>query len=216
MNEVAIDTKLQTQIEAAITKTNELTVDTQEKLTQATDIVKFIKEKAKQVEAARKELVDPLNAHVKNINARFKALSEPLDAAEANLKGKILTFQRKLEAELRAEEERKRKEAEAEAKAQAEAAREIGLESQAAMIEASAALVAKNPIAIEKVRGGFTGAVSSIVKRWKADVIDSKLLAQNHPELVLPNMVAINKLISSGVRELAGVEIKQEESLAIR
>lgn len=216
MNEIVIDNKLQTQIEAAVTKSNDIVIDTEETLTQATDIVKFIKEKAKQVEKARKELVDPLNSHVKNINARFKHLSEPLEKAESILKGKMLIFQRELETKRRAEEEVKRKELEEFTRKAAEDAKATGDIETAKEIDKATDIMLAKPIELEKVRGGATGAVSSITKRWKAEVIDIQALAAARPDLILPNMPLINNLVRAGVRNLEGVEIKQEEGLAIR
>jgi hypothetical protein len=79
------------------------------------------------------------------------------------------------------------------------------------------ARVEKEEVKIEAVRGGNTGALSTITKRWKAtEILDIQALAQAYPELVLPNMVEINKLVNSGIRELAGVKIEQVDNLSIR
>jgi hypothetical protein len=72
------------------------------------------------------------------------------------------------------------------------------------------------PVEIEKVRGGATGAVSSITKRWSYRVTDIATLAKARPDLVVDNSSMIRKQISAGIREIPGLEIFQEEHLAIR
>lgn len=215
MNEISIDIKLQTAVDAAVSKANSMVVDTEETLTLATDIVKFIKEKAKQVEKERKDFVDPLNAHLKTINAKFKTLSEPLEAAEQILKGKMLTFQRKLEAENRAIEEAKRKEVEKYALEIAEKARLEGDEATANTMENQLEKIMEQPVNIEKVRGSVTGAVSSIQKRWTFEIIDIQALAQARPELIEAKSGDIRKQISAGIRDIPGIRIYQEESMRI-
>lgn len=216
MNEITLNNQLETQIQAAIKKTATFVVASEKDLEQATDICKFIKEKIKQVESARKELVNPLNAHVDNINAKFKTLSDPLKKAEITIKSNMLSFQQKLEAERRAEEEAKRKELEEFTRKAAEEARAIGDIETAKEIDKATNIMINKPIELERVRGGATGAVSSITKRWKAKIINIEELAKARPDLIQPDMIAINKLVSAGVRDIAGVEIYQEENLAIR
>ncbi len=217
-NIIQIDEKLQSHITMAVQRAKELVILNEQDLTTSTDIVKFIKEKAKQVEAQRKNFVDPINASVKNINAQFKALSEPLDEAEKLLKGKILDFQRKLEAEKRAIEEAKRKEVEEMARQAAEAQKQAGeiTEQQAEIFNRQLDIAMQKPVEIEKVRGSATGAVSSITKRWTFKVVDIQALAASRPDLVEVISVNVRREIQNGVREIAGLEIYQEESLSIR
>lgn len=216
MNEIVIDNKLEAAVKAAVTKADSIVVDTEESLLTATDIVKFIKEKSKHIEKERKGLVDPLNTHVKMINARFKHLSEPLDAAENILKGKMLTYQRQLEAQRRAAEEKKRKEVEKYAQEIVEQHREEGNEQLANTLTSQLAVAMKQPVEIEKVRGAATGAVSSITKRWTFKVTDIKALANTRPDLVEAVSAQIRKEIAAGAREIIGLDIYQEESVSIR
>ncbi len=203
---------------AAVQKAKEIEILTEQDLTTSTDIVKFIKEKAKQVETQRKNFVDPINASVKNINAQFKALSEPLDEAEKILKSKILDFQRKLEAEKRAIEEAKRKEVEEMARKAAEQQVESGeiTQQQAEIFNKQLDFAMQKPIEIEKIRGSATGAVSSIAKRWTYKVVDIQKLANARPDLVEEISSLIRKEIAAGVRNIDGLEIYQEETVSIR
>src|SRR5262249_35178220 len=79
---------------------------TRQDLSEATDLVKLIKVRAKEIEEERVSIVKPFNDGVKQINARFKAMLGPLEEAEADIKGKMLVFQK--EEERKAEAERKR------------------------------------------------------------------------------------------------------------
>lgn len=213
---IKIDDTLQNHVSVAVKKANEIVIATEQDLTTSTDIIKFIKEKAKQVEAQRKNFVDPINASVKNINATFKTLSEPLENAEKILKGKMLDFQRKLEAEKRAAIEAERREVEEYAKQIAEKHIEEGRLEQAATLINQLDTAMQKPVEIEKVRGGATNAVSSITKRWTFKVIDIQILAASRPDLVEVISAQVRKEISAGARKIAGLEIYKEESLSIR
>ncbi|MGL4999501.1 MAG: hypothetical protein ACRC5T_11080 [Cetobacterium sp.] len=217
-NIIQIDEKLQSHVSAAVQKASEIIIQSESDLTTSTDIVKFIKEKAKQVEIQRKNFVDPINASVKNINAQFKALSEPLEKAEAVLKGKMLDFQRKLEAEKRVIEEIKRKEVEELARQQTELQKQAGeiTEQEAITFNKQLDFAMTKPIEVDKVRGSATGATSSIRKRWTFKVTDIKALANARPDLVEVLSVNVRREIANGTRELAGIEIYQEDELAIR
>lgn len=56
-----------------------------EDLSEATDLVKLIKTRARGIEDERTRLVKPFNDGVKRINARFKQMLEPLDSAERDI-----------------------------------------------------------------------------------------------------------------------------------
>lgn len=219
-NIIQIDDKLQMHVNIAVQKANEIIIVTEEDLTKSADIVKFIKEKAKQVETERKNFVDPINASVKNINAQFKALFEPLEKAESILKSKMLEFQKKLEAEKRAIEEAKRKEVEEFARRQAEEQAKAGELSQQDLaafnrhLELGFAMA--KPVEIEKVRGAVTGATSSIRKRWTFKVVDIKALANARPDLVEIISANVRREIANGARNIEGLEIYQEDKIAIR
>lgn len=209
------EVKIQSQSEIAIQKANALVVDSEEKLTLATDILDFIKKKFKQADAERSAIVKPFNDGVKAINARFKTITEPLAKAESDLKSKMLQYQRELERQRREVEEAKRKEVEQYAKDIAEKQKAEGDQAGAAILINQLQKAMQEPIQIDKVRGS-TGAVSTIRKNWTYKVVDIKALAQARPELVVEISSEVRKLINAGARDVPGLEIYQEESLSIR
>lgn len=111
------------------------TIDCPEMYEAAAEDLKAVKTKWKDIEAKRKEIVEPLNKAVKAVNDLFRAPLDYLTQAESVLKGALLTYdaeqerlrkieQERLEAIARAEQARLRAEAEAAEKAQREARQE--------------------------------------------------------------------------------------------
>lgn len=180
----------------------------------AVDILSTIKERLKSIETKRTEMVKPLNDHVKILNAGFKAAAEPLQDADKSLRPKVTAFQQKLESEKhqKAEEERKRREEELLAAADKKE-EEGNTEGAGRLLDMAVSVKAKVE---ESGRGGFTGAKSSLVSRWVFEVTDIQALARENPELIMVDSVKVNALIKSGVRELAGVNIRQEQTLSVR
>jgi len=86
------------------------TIDTAEGEALAVDGLAFIQTVSRNLERARKELVDPLNKKVKDTNATFKAITEPIDAAEERVKTALLDWRRRERDRIAAEQERVRRE----------------------------------------------------------------------------------------------------------
>lgn len=103
---------------------------------QAAELLQRIAAERKAAEAARVELVKPLNDHVKHINSRFREATGPAEEADKIVRGKLLAWreeqerlrreeQARLERERQAEQRRldeERAAAEAKARAEREAA----------------------------------------------------------------------------------------------
>ena len=153
----------------------------------AANIAKLLSEAIKVAEDERKKIVKPINDSVKLINTRFKSLTDPLDTALATVKSKLLQFRR--------EQDKIRM-------AQAEAARLAAVESAAPVVAA--------PVS-PQTKGQFGSA--STRKRWVFSLVD---ITKVSPDLLMVNAVAVNKLISDGVRELLGLKIYQDEDITIR
>lgn len=188
----------------------------QDGLNIATDLLKEIKERIKSSEKKRKELVKPINDGVKAINTSFKEVSNPLEVAESLIKDKMLPVQQKLMKEERERAEAERKAREAELLAAAEIKNEVGQDDAADKLLDMAVSVKAKVNNSDIGRAGFSGAKSSITKRWTYDLIDIVELAKARPDLIEVNNVAINKAIRDGNREIRGLKIYQKETISVR
>ena len=101
----------------ALTWANELVVENQGDLDEATAIISTMKKRTKAIEDARKFLVGPLNAHVKKINDIFRAPKDNFDLAEKKAKQICTGFV--VAEQAKAREEQRRLDAEAERKRRA-------------------------------------------------------------------------------------------------
>jgi predicted secreted protein len=198
---------------------------TRHDLSHATDMVKIIKTRSKEIEEERTKLVKPFNEGVKAINARFKAMTAPLEEAEASIKAKMLTFQK--EEERRAMEEAKRLEKvrlEAEEKARkesAELADKLMAENGDSGDIRNMPLPTAPAVAIvaplhRPTTYGQTGAVSTVKKVWTFEVTDIRALAAARPDLVLSNDVEINREIRGKGGDIAGLRIYEKEIMQVR
>lgn len=188
-----------------------------------------IKSFQKKVEQLRKDLTAPLNERVKEINSHAKKIMAPLEQAEAHIK-KELTEREKQLAQIREEEfqkakaERERKEAEA-----AEVAHQKAKEAEAmAMFGAGEdAEIAKVEAEVVHERGLEEAAkdhkatvrsidsmkVSGARKTWTFKFVEAGLIPR---EYLAPDPTLIRAAIRNGVREIPGLEIFEETSIALR
>lgn len=194
---------------------------------------KEAKHYAKLVEEKRKELVKPLNDQVNAINEYAKQISEPLKTAEMHIKSQLVAHEQKLEAirreeQKRLEEERRRKEEELAKKQQfdreqAEIARAFApsdeddknLKRQELVAEAAAnreqhqlqRQIRSDEKAIEANR------VSGTRKVWKFAIEEAGLVPR---EFLVVDEQAVRRAVAAGVREIPGVRIFEETSIALR
>lgn len=224
MNNVAIKLESEKELEILsnagelIQMADRVVINSHEDNEKASDLVKFIKTCFKKAEDDRKGITDPLNAVIKNINARYKKITEPLESAEKKVKSAMLTYAQEQRRIAEQEEAARRAAAEVEALERA-----VKLEEENKLAEAdiivdrvieqnSAPMVAAQS---QPIRGNF-GSTSSIKKSWAFEVTDIKALANANPLLVIENAVAIREQIRLGVREIAGVRIFEQETMAVR
>ena len=103
-------------LKAQITKLSkaagELSVDSDEELTQANNILSDLKKVKKQIKERKEDITKPLNEALKSARALFKPVEDDFDTAEATIKDKMLDYH--------TEQERKREEAEAKIEARRE------------------------------------------------------------------------------------------------
>lgn len=175
------------------TKINQLTeaadraeIKTQEDYEKGVTLQKFLQEAKKRAEEERKALVSPFNNGVKAINDRFKQLTEPLDRAKSVIGSKMLAF---VQAERAKEAERAKK-----------------------LAEESEAPVAPAETQVGKARGSHAGS-AHVRKTWNFRVTDESKVPR---EYLVVSDALIRAAVKAGKREIAGVEIFEEEGVIVR
>lgn len=191
----------------------------------ATEVLGTLKGMSKQVEETRQFFVGGLNEQVKKFNASFKKLSEPLVEADKIVRNKILAYrqeqerkrqveQARIDKEAREEQERLDKiAAEEQAKLNKKAEEEGTAPWDIPQVEAQTVAVAPLTIAKAPTTIHSAAGMTSVKKVWKFYIKNESLIPR---EYLIVNETKIREAVRNGVREIAGVEIKQEESLAIR
>lgn len=211
-------------------------VDSPEKKTEATAFLGRVARLTKDAEAKRTEMVKPFNEHVKGINDLFKQTLAPVLQADQTIRSKVLSFdveERKraqeaarLAAEAAAKAERERLEREALLKEaeKAEAAGNAGVaegllgvaiakEEAAQTSTAVASTLATQAAAPARTTVAETGASATVRKTWAFKVVD---LGQVSRDWLMLDERKVREAIRAGEREIAGLEIYQEESLSVR
>lgn len=197
----------------------DIVIMTRPDLSYATDVVKAIKTRTKEIEEERTRIVKPFNDGVKAINARFKGMTAPLEEAESSVKGKMLAFQK--DEERRANEEAARLakiQRESDEKARQQAKEESNGDDIRSMPLPSAveAAVAYNAPIHRPTTYGQTGAVSTVKKVWAFELLDIKALASARPDLVVVDTVKINQLIRGVGGEIPGLRIFENDVIQVR
>lgn len=95
----AVATSVTADAQNTLEFVQEATIKNNAEMEFAVSALAEVKTAHKEVDAKRKEFVQPLNAVVKNINAFFKPALTSLKKSETVLKGKVLTFKREQQAE---------------------------------------------------------------------------------------------------------------------
>lgn len=191
------------------------------------DDLAFVKAVKRALEAARVTLVRPLNTQVDAINARFKQLAEPVAEAERRLNAALLAWRR---AEtLRLETERAAAQQRADEAAAAERQRQAALDAELRAAAAAAGftdeVAATAPPTEAEVPPAplvslpplppktLTGSLGTVTFRreWTFRIVDPTAVPRAYCEPV-PKL--IRAAVQAGVREIAGVEIFEDESVA--
>lgn len=171
----------------------------------ATAIAGEVKRLGKAVEDRRKAITGEPNRFIKAVNGMAKMFTDPAAQIERLLKGKIGQYQTQKELERRKREEAMRK-------AQEELYRRQQQEAKAAHVEPPPP-PAPIPVKEETVTRAETGAAAHIRREWKGTVVDPEQVPR---EYCSPDQKKINEAVKLGVREIAGVEIKEEVTTVIR
>jgi len=207
---------------AALTKSSySLIISSQKEYIKASDLLKQIKSRYKELDSQRKEITKPLDEAKDKIMTLYKKPLNLLSEAEAIIKrlmigytaeqdrlGRIEQLRLQKIADAEAEKERKKLEARierAEASGKIEKAEELALQKE--MVEAvSVPIIASN---VETPKG------ISYRDDYSAEIIDFKLLPD---EYKLPNMSALDKIAQAtkGAIQIPGVKINVKKILSSR
>ncbi len=172
----------------------------------------------KGLEDTREKAVKPLNDQVREINAMFKAVTAPaLEAVEAVKRQKSAWDEQERARERREREElgrRQREAAEAEARAQAAleaATTKKAREKAHAAAEAASAAQAQAAAEVVKpaatvLKGDYGGMGTR--KAWVFEVVKPELVPRQY---LVVDEKKIRAAVGSGVREIPGVHITEEE-----
>lgn len=178
----------------------------------------------KELEAARRERLRPLEAETRSVNDLFRCVTDRLKALETRGKGLVLAWEQaerqRVEAAREvarlAAEQAARELAEAEAraaKARSDAERAAAeLEAQQAAQRVDAALV--TVCWTEPVRGVRSEhATTGVRYEWTVEVVDD---AQVPRQYLVVDMVRLRAAVKSGLREIPGCNVSQRPIVATR
>lgn len=161
----------------------------------ASEMLVFVIEAKKKLEAQRVFLVKPLNDHVKDINAAFKDWVKPLEEVDVLVRSKLLTFQREQEA-IRIEAQRLEQE-------------RIEREAAEGLLDD---LPEDLPVPAPRIVRGQQGS-ASVRKTWTFEVGDEALVPR---EYLTVDEGVIALAVRQGIRDIPGIRIFQQDSIAVR
>lgn len=201
---------LESEIISFSEKAKTLVIKTDEDYSKSSDLIKIINDKKKAIESLRKFFTDPLNAQLKNINGLFKPQVEEADEVIKTIKGKMSVFftekeeaRIKEEARLQAIRDKADAKREAEGKEKiAEPVREIAVPEKTINTDASTSTVRK--VWTHKVK-----SMSAL-----PDDVKKAIFEEAYRKGIVDQV--IRKFVNAGIREMEGVEIFEENKIAIR
>jgi hypothetical protein len=178
---------------------------------------KTIKEYQKKIEDLRKALVGPYNTKVKEINDYAKLIAKPLDEVETHLKKQLSAFadaQRKIR-----EEEQRKLDAQREAakkKMEEEiAAATSGVDDSLEKLALAARTASEHKPILAEIKSQEKEIEATAIKgvrvTWKSEITNEALVPR---EYLIVDQKKINAAIAAGARDIPGVRIFEETSIA--
>lgn len=166
----------------------------------------------KNIEARRKQIVEPLKHEAADVDAEARRWREPIEKWLSDAERVVLAFRRK-QADDAARAEAARQEAIREAAKQQQQAEIMGnVEKVEAASTAIMQLEAQAPA--EPVRGFRTDAGTvSTRRRWTVEVVRPEEVPSNY---LVPDLKALQAAVDAGAREIPGCHIEETESLTVR
>lgn len=194
----------------------DMVIDSDEKLSEAYDLLKKIKLKMKEVEDHEKSFTRPLNDTIKKLREVFKGPKAVLEEAKIHLeKEKIIPYVREAEKiKLAEEQERKRKEREELERKQEELLEKADTFGSERFLDEAVKVEKKiSGISIEKTSVKVGTSSSSVKKIWTYEIVDPELVPRNYCD---PAPAKLRSAMNKGVREIPGVRIFQKDSVSSR
>jgi seryl-tRNA synthetase len=200
-------------------KSIEVKIANDNELADATELLKLVKLKIKQIEERRIDLTKPLNDYIKNLNAEFKPFKEKAEEIKKLIESEILRYNKIREERLRIEAEEKRKAELQRLKEEEEKSRLLGkvfddsnqdviadaLKTQHDKLE-NKDIVVDTGIKTDNVN-------TSIRKQWTYEITDENQVPRDYCS---PDHYKIQTAIKNGVREVSGIRIYEKEIVVSR
>lgn len=183
----------------------------------ATDFVRQIKASVKDIEETRTAIKAPVLAAQRQIDGMGRELAQPLVEASTEVERRVTVFMREKEAEIRrqAAEEAARKEAEAQALLDQAAESEEAMEAaeEAFVAAETAQTLAEAPAKeLTHIRTQL-GTTAGLRDHWVYDVEDITKVPAAYLQI---NDTVVKAAIRSGVRQINGLNIRNEPKASIR
>lgn len=185
---------VQDQTSRAITAAKGLIIDSDAKMSEATDMLKKIKVVGKLITEKKELITKPLNQALKEARDMFRPFEEECDQAEREVKNKMITYQN--------EQERIRK---------IELQKIENRVEKGTMKVETAVKKIENVQEVTKSVQGQVGAVSTRIIK-KVRITDESLIPR---EYLIPDLKKIEQVAKAGVA-IPGVEVYEEKSISVR
>lgn len=221
---VNINTKQEQQKTAdvpALCKKAEIVIHNQDDYNTASDVLKEVKSRYKELDTQRKNITKPLDDAKKAVMELFRQPLDLLGKAESKIKSLMIGYTAEQEKKAREEQQKLQKLAEAEAEkerkkleAKIERAKASGKEEKAEELEMQKEAII--PIDVPVVTANIEQPKGiSYKEKWTAEVFDFKLLPD---EYKLPNQQALDKIANAtkGSVPIPGVKFKSEKISSVR
>lgn len=192
-----------------------IVINTDEDKGSVVNMIALLKSYGKFLEERRKMLTKPLMEKKAELDAWHKGFTDKFDNIVKTLSGWVLAYERKITEEQEAERQRIEKER-LEFERQQEELKKLEIELPPEYVEEKKVEIQKQTEAIidrPKTQSTNLGFSSTIRKRWTYEVVDLSKVPVVYMQI---NSGAIRDAINTGVRDIAGIRIYQEESLSTR
>ncbi|HEY5918588.1 MAG TPA: hypothetical protein VIU13_14325 [Chryseolinea sp.] len=185
-------TVLKTKVSKLENNANAVVINSAEDYASAIDLVSKLKETGSNIKQIKESITKPLNEALKNARNIFAPLEVQFTSAESIIKGKLLTYKQKVDAEAKAKEDAIAKK----------------VEDGKMSIDTAEKKMDK----IERVDQTTKGKVGEVQVRKvkKIRITDEALLPRQY---LVPDQVAIRRDALSGI-VIQGVEVYEEETIA--
>ncbi|MBU1621923.1 MAG: hypothetical protein KKF27_21100 [Gammaproteobacteria bacterium] len=176
-------------------------IDSDEAVKAATNDLSLIAGIKKELTAQKETYLKPLKDSTAKINEAFKMYMGPVTRADELLRGKILAYRQKQEAD--------RKERERINALKIEAARaEMAVNGE---LSEPVDLVEETPAPLQRYRSDIGTTSTMKVRKWR--IVD---FSQIPDEYKAVDAGKVTKLVKAGIGSIPGIEIYEEETLQVR